>query len=212
MHNAATVRNLALHGVGTIEAVRSLVKFIGWTVGVVGAEAWATPRVLGCAERCATGRRRIAEIGVWQGAATCRMRAVMHPDGVLFAIDPYPPGRLGFSYQQIIARREVARIAHGQVVWLRERGGEAVRNPVIRAAPFDFVLVDADHTIAGLTENWYAWTPLIATGGLLALHEGGVPGGLSDHGTPRFCDTVAQGDPRFEVVDTVENLLVLRRR
>ena len=192
--------------------MRSLIKFIGWTVGVVGAEAWATPRVLDCAERCATGRRRIAEIGVWQGAATCRMRAVMQPDGVLFAIDPYPAGRLGFSYQQFIARREVARIGRGQVVWLRERGDEAARNPQIQVEPFDFVFVDADHTIAGLTENWNAWAPLVGANGLMALHEGGVPGGLSDHGTPRFCDTVAQSDPRFEVVDTVENLLVLRRR
>src|SRR5262245_2561951 len=95
-----------------------------------------TPRVLECAARCATGRQRIAEIGVWQGAVTCRMRSVMRSDGVLFAVDPYPPGRLGFNYQQLIARREVAKISGGRIVWLRERGVDAARLPVVRTAPF----------------------------------------------------------------------------
>jgi predicted O-methyltransferase YrrM len=202
----------ASSGSAKIDRVLSLVKFIGWTAGVVAQEAWTTPRVLDCAERCATGRRRLAEIGVWQGAVTCRMRAAMALDGVLFAIDPYPPGRLGFNYQRIIARREVARIARGDVVWLRMRGAEASLHPAIQAAPFDLVFVDADHTIAGLTENWEAWSPLIAADGLLALHEAGTPGGLSAHGKSRFCDTIARRDPRFDVMEVVEHLLVLRRR
>jgi methyltransferase family protein len=179
----------------------SLAKFVGWGLGAVAAEAWSTPAVLACAERWATGRRRLAEIGVWQGAVTCRIRAVMAADGLLFAIDPYPAGRLGINYQQIIAGSEVAKIKRGEVVWLRETGEQASRNLRVKAAaPFDFVFVDADHTIAGLTDNWQAWTPMME------------PGGPSAHGTPRFCDTIARQDPRFEFVDAVDQLLVLRRR
>lgn len=199
-------------GRDTIAPLLSLVKFVGWSLGAVRPEAWSTPGVLACAERWATGRRRIAEIGVWQGAVTCRLRAVMAVDGIIFAVDPYPPGRLGIRYQEIIAKREVAKIARGTVVWVRDTGRQAVRHPQVAGTTFDFVFVDADHSIEGLTENWEAWAPLVAPNGLLALHETGVAGGLSAHGHRRFCDTVAREDKRFEMIDAVEHLLVLRRR
>ena len=127
---------------------------------------------------------------------------MIHPDTELRFID----ATLGFG---VFATRFIRR---GTVTWVRETGRNAARHPEIAATAFDFVFVDADHTIAGLTENWEAWTPLVASDGLLALHEAGVPGGLSAHGERRFCDTVAREDPRFAVIDAVEHLLVLRRR
>ena len=82
------------------------------------------------------------------------------PTRVLFAIDPYPPGRLGLNYQKIIARGEVSKIPNGRVEWLRETGREAAGNPkVLAAAPFDFVFIDADHSFEGLRENWEGWAP-----------------------------------------------------
>ena len=140
------------------------------------------------------------------------MRAAMAHDAVLFAIDPYPPGRLGLNYQRIIARGEVSKIPNGRVEWLRETGRDAASNPkVVAAAPFDFVFIDADHSFEGLRENWDGWAGLIAPGGVMAVHEGGVPGGPSDHGGVRFCDQVARHDERFEVLETIDCLLVLRR-
>ncbi|MEO8076690.1 MAG: class I SAM-dependent methyltransferase [Acidobacteriota bacterium] len=153
------------------------------------------------------------EIGVWQGAVTCRIREVMAPDALFFAIDPYPAGRLGTNYQRMMAVSEVGRIANGRVEWLQETGRTAAIHPkVVEAAPFDFVFIDADHTYAGLRENWEGWAPLMAPAGVMAIHEGGEEGGVSDHGGIRFCDDVARRDDRFTVLETVENLLVLRRR
>jgi len=192
--------------------MRSLSNFLKWRTGLAGPEAWTSHATRDAAGRYAKGCTRLAEIGVWQGAITCRMRAAMAPDALLFAIDPYPPGRLGLNYQKIIARGEVSKIANGRVEWLRETGREAAGNPkVLAAAPFDFVFIDADHSFEGLRENWEGWAPLIAPGGVFAIHEGGVPNGPSDHGGVRFCDQVARHDPRFEVLETVDCLLVLRR-
>lgn len=193
--------------------MRALATFLKWRLGLMDPEAWTSAATRDAAARYAQGRRRLAEIGVWQGAVTCRMRAVMAPDAVLFAIDPYPAGRFGINYQRLMAIGEVGTIANGRVEWLRETGRTAATNPkVLEAAPFDFVFVDADHTYDGLRENWDGWAPLMAPGGVIALHEGGDQGGVSDHGGVRFSDDVARRDDRFAVLEAVENLLVLRRR
>ncbi|OLE02278.1 MAG: hypothetical protein AUI36_43495 [Cyanobacteria bacterium 13_1_40CM_2_61_4] len=55
------------------------------------------------------GNSGLAEIGVWHGVTTCRLRSKMASDGVLFAVDPYPIGCLGFSAQRYIARKELGR-------------------------------------------------------------------------------------------------------
>jgi predicted O-methyltransferase YrrM len=192
--------------------MHSLAKFLKWRLGLAGPEAWTSLAARDAAGRYAQGCARLAEIGVWQGAVTCRMRAAMASNAVLFAIDPYPAGRLGLNYQRLIARGEVSKIANGRVEWLRETGMDAAGNPrVLAAAPFDFVFIDADHSFERLRENWEGWAPLIAPGGVIAVHEGGVPGGPSDHGGDRFCDRVARHDARFEVLETVDCLLILRR-
>ena len=49
----------------------------------------------------------------------------MDPTGLLYAVDPYPVGRLGISFQQRIARRELDRVSGGHVEWLRMSGAEA---------------------------------------------------------------------------------------
>src|SRR5947209_10406655 len=55
------------------------------------------------------GNSGLAEIGVWHGVTTCRLRSKMASDGGLFAVDPYPSGYLGFRPQRYIARKEVGR-------------------------------------------------------------------------------------------------------
>jgi len=170
------------------------------------------PEEAACLLRHATGKSRLAEIGVWEGGTTRRLRELMAPGGTLFAIDPHPPGRLGVSYQRLIARGEVGRVANGTVVWLREAGAEAAREREVAAQPFDFVFVDGDHTYKGLRQDWEAWAPLVASGGVIALHDSLLPEGHVDAGSVRYSNEVVVHDPRFEIVDEVTSLRVLRRR
>jgi len=132
----------------------------------------------------------------------------------LFAVDPFPKGRLGFSTQRAIATREVAKIANGQVVWIRQTAADASRDPVVRSGGFEFVFLDALHTYDGLREDWEAWSPLVANGGVIAIHDSRAsPGGHSeDVGGVRFTNDVIVKDDRFEMVETIDSLTVLRRR
>jgi predicted O-methyltransferase YrrM len=189
--------------------------FLKWRVGLASAEAVTTADEAACLTRHATGCQRLAEVGVWQGGTTKRLRSAMAAQGTLFAIDPFPAGRLGFSTQRTIATAEVGRLSNGRVVWVRETAANAARHPVVRAGgAFDFVFLDAQHTYDGLREDWDAWAPLVAPGGIVAIHDSRAsPNGHTGAvGGVRFTGLVILKDARFELLEAVDSLTVLRRR
>jgi predicted O-methyltransferase YrrM len=183
-----------------------------WGVGLAKAETQTTEAERDCLARHAAGKKRIAEIGVWHGVTTCRLRKAMASDGRLFAIDPYPAGRLGFSTQYVIAHREVSRIHNGALEWIRQTGAEAARN-LAETEPFDFVFIDGDHSYEGLQADWNGWRPILARNGIIALHDSrSTPErAIDDAGSVRFTRDVILADHCFEVVDTVDSLTVLKR-
>ena len=191
-----------------------LAHYLRWRLGLAQAEGATTAAEADCLVRHARGTRRLAEIGVWQGGTTARLRAAMAPGATLFAVDPFPKGRLGFSTQRAIAMREVAKVANGQVVWIRQTAAEASRDAVVGRGGFEFVFLDALHTYEGLREDWEAWSPLVAIGGVIAIHDSrATPGGHSeDVGGVRFTNDVILNDRHFEVIEAVDSLTVLRRR
>jgi len=122
-----------------------------WCVGLAEPQALTTDSERKLLANHAAGKKRLVEIGVWHGATTCILRTVMAPDGLLFAVDPYPVGRLGFSAQMTIARRETAKIPNGSVQWLRLTGVEAAREYAKSVVePVDFAFIDGDHTYEAL--------------------------------------------------------------
>jgi len=190
--------------------VKVLSHYIAWTIGLAPATTQTTSAERDCLARYATGRRRLVEIGVWHGVTTKRLRAAMHAQGVLSAVDPFPIGRLGFSVQQHIAHREVDSIANGRVAWLRTTGAVAARDH----RSVDFVFIDGDHSEHGLLADWRAWSPLVEAGGIVALHDSrSTPERpIDDAGSVKVTNDVILRDERFSVVDTVDSLTVLQRR
>src|SRR5580704_13432579 len=101
---------------------RPLVHLLLWQIGCAKSETQTTEAERDCMARYASGKKMLAEIGVFHGVTTCRLRRSMDPSGVLIAIDPYPKQRLGFSAQRIVAQREVSKIKSGTVKWMRTTG------------------------------------------------------------------------------------------
>jgi predicted O-methyltransferase YrrM len=194
---------------------RPLIHLMLWQLGIAASETQTTEAERDCLAQYAGGKRMLAEVGVYHGVTTCRLRKAMDPGGVLFAIDPYPKQRLGFSAQRIVARREVGKIKRGTVKWVRTTGAEAARELSASGWPlFDFLFIDGDHTWDGLKGDWEGWSPLIAPGGIVALHDSRSSPcrQIDDAGSVRFTREVIASDPDFETVDTVDSLTVLRRR
>jgi predicted O-methyltransferase YrrM len=187
-----------------------LLHFFKWRLGFAKAEVWTTAAEGDCLVRYAAGKRRLAEVGVWHGGTSRQLRSAMANDGVLFAVDPYEKGRLGFSIPRIVGTREVARVHNGSVVWIRQNGAEAARSPeILGAAPLDFVFIDNAQTFETLRIEWEAWSPLIAEGGIIALHDSH---GSDEQSSVRYAREVVLIDPRYEALESVDSLTILQRR
>ena len=150
------------------------------------------------------GGTRLVEIGVWHGVTTSVLWRAMAPDGVLWAIDPFPRGRFGFSYQRRIARSEAARVTNGTVRWVRTTGELAAQ--IYRsegAPPTGLVFIDGDHSYEALAGDWSAWSSLVAKGGVVCLHDSrSTPERqIDDAGSVIATERIVKRDPAFEVVE-----------
>ncbi|HMO85090.1 MAG TPA: class I SAM-dependent methyltransferase [Lacipirellulaceae bacterium] len=193
---------------------RTIVRAGLWSVGLYEAETQTTATERNCLARHAHGRKRLVEIGVFNGVTTLLLRQAMHPDGVLWAIDPFPPGRLGFNIDELISRSQVAKSANGTVELIKTTGAAAATWYADRKLPaVDFMFVDGDHSWAGIDADWRGWRPLIGVGGLIALHDSRSWSGREvTLDSARYTAEVIRQDGEFEVIDEVESVTVLRRR
>jgi len=195
--------------------MKTLIHFLKYRLGLVQAETSVTKAEWDCMASHASGRRCLVEIGVWHGVTTCRLREVMASDGILYAVDPYPVGRIGISLQRQIARSEVGRVRNGRVEWVRKTGADAARGLGAElVGRVEFAFIDGDHSYDGLRTDWEGWSELVAPGGSIALHDSrsSPARSIDDAGSVRFTREVILADPRYLVADLVDSLTVLRRR
>lgn len=194
--------------------MRALPHLLLWSVGLARAETQTSEAERDCLARHAAGKRRLVEIGVWHGVTTARLRSAMAPDGLLYAVDPFPVGRLGFSVQRYIAHRIVRQVSNGKVEWVRLTGAEAGRRHAAdRLDPVDLVFIDGDHSYDVVRSDWEAWSPLVAEAGVVALHDSHPTPTrpIHDAGSVRFTQETVLCDRRFALVEVVDTLTVVRR-
>ena len=193
---------------------RPMIHLVFWWLGRTKGETQTTEAERDSLERHVQGKKNLAEIGVFHGVTTCRLRKAMDPNGILIAVDPYPRQRLGFSAQRIVAHRDVSKIPVGTVIWMRTTGSIAADELYSNGRRnFDFVFIDGDHSYEGLKADWEGWSRLILPGGTIALHDSRSSPGrpIEDWGSVRYTRDVIERDPNFEIVEAVDSLTVLRR-
>jgi len=161
-----------------------------------------------CLEHHARGRTRIVEIGVYHGANTALFRRIVDENGEVIGIDPHPAGRIGVSFERWIAEHEIARVPRARARLLRQFSHQAATG---WTTPIDFLFIDGDHSWDAIARDWADWTPHIAPGGLVALHDSRPMRDRADLDSVRFTKNVVLADPRFEAIDEADSLTVLRR-
>jgi predicted O-methyltransferase YrrM len=190
-------------------------RFLLWRCRLGAAMTQTSTAERECLGRHAANRRRLVEIGVWHGVTTRRLRSTMAADGILFAIDPFPPSRFGFSWEHLIAQGEVSRESNGEVRFLVMTSAQAAdRFNEICREPLDFIFIDGEHSYDGLQADWTLWAPRIAAGGIVALHDSrSLPDRrFHDNGSVRFTNERILPDQNFKVLETVDSLTVLERQ
>lgn len=152
----------------------------------------------------------LVELGVAEGGSAMELREVIAPNGTLHLVDPFAPGRLGVSFDRIVARRLVASVANGRVRWWRQTSIDVAAD---WHEPIDFLFIDADHSFAAVLRDWEDWSPHVVEDGHVALHDARVhPGGWpqSTTGPVRLIASL-EHDPRWRVAGVADSTVVLRR-
>ena len=153
----------------------------------------------------AGGRRAAVEIGVYEGSSALVLVRSLPPDAVLHLIDPFADSRglaAGWRGTAWATRRVVDRA-------VRERGGPTVRWHIERSQdvgrrwtePLDFVFIDGDHAAAACRADWELFSPRVAPGGVVVLHDArmdkpggeGLPGNGGVPGPTELVDELFRG-------------------
>ncbi|MBG87080.1 MAG: hypothetical protein CMO80_09300 [Verrucomicrobiales bacterium] len=163
--------------------------------------------------RHASGCKRLAEIGVFEGATTRVIADNMHPEAEFHGIDPFFKGRIGVCWNEFIARREARWGKHGSnIKFFHGFSFDAAKSI---SGDFDFIFIDGDHSLEGITKDWKDWSVRVQPGAIIALHDSVVPD-FDPHrgslGSVQYYESHIRHDDRFEVVEIVDSLAVLRRK
>jgi hypothetical protein len=149
----------------------------------------------------AAGRRRVVEIGVYEGSSAVVLCDVLGRDAELHLIDPFghhsaalPPG---WGATERASKRVVARAARGggpQVSWHVAFSADVARG---WSQPVDLVFVDGDHSEEGCATDWDSWHGFVEPGGVVLFHDAreGRPGGRGLPGPTAVVDGLFRGEP-----------------
>lgn len=162
--------------------------------------------------RHSDGKLRGVEIGVHEGVTTCLIAEKLAHGGVLYSIDPFLKGRLGICWSKLIATTAIRRAGLEDRVRLIETFSHDAAGYLL--GQFDLVFVDGDHSLAGISRDWSDWAGRVEPGGVIALHDTRITDSnpmSTELGTVKFFDSRIKHDDRFEVVEQVDSLSILRR-
>lgn len=186
--------------------------YLRYRAGLDQARTQTTEAERALLSELAPGRKVIVELGVFEGVSSRILRAAMDRDAKLYCIDPFPAGRLGFSPQESISKKEIAKSQNGSVHMLRCFSHEALRN---WSGRIDLLYMDGDHSFEGVSRDFRDWTQFVANGGLILIHTSrscpakSVP---ESCGPLRLVNEVVARDAGFEIRDYVDSITVVGKR
>ena len=158
----------------------------------------------------ASGRTKACEIGVFEGVNSARISQVLSESGNLYSIDPFFKGRLGISYEKLIAHLHVKRTGnYSKVNWLR---GLSHQCASFVPDDLDFLFIDGDHSYEGISKDWEEYSCKVKLNGLVLLHDSFAAENSRALGSHTFFEEVISKDERFEFVERVDSMAVIRRK
>jgi predicted O-methyltransferase YrrM len=149
--------------------------------------------------------KTVIEIGTAQGGTLFLLASIAAPDALLISVDmPGGPYGGGYSPERISLYQAFAR-AQQRIVLIRGDSGHAdTLDDVRRAlagASADVLFIDGDHRYDGVSRDFRLYTPLVRSGGVVALHD------IASHrdptiGVQRFWDELKTQFPQtFELIE-----------
>lgn len=194
--------------------MRAFITFLHTLKFLTGTEnpnALLTHSEITLVKRYANGCKRGVEIGVYEGFTTAEIAKSIDVNGILFAIDPFYKGRLGICWAEIIARVNLKRekVFH-KVKFIKKLSHRAV-NDIDNN--INFCLIDGDHQLEAFRRDWDDYSPKIAKGGYIALHDTAFTPKINytNFELINYFQKVIKCDGRFELVDGVDSLSIFKK-
>jgi hypothetical protein len=167
----------------------------------------------------ARDRRRVVEIGVFEGSSAIVLCDVLDRGAELHLVDPFGhhPNALreGTAATEWATRRAVERAA-------RRANGPLLRWHVDFSAnvaerwslPVDLVFIDGDHSEIGVTKDWDLWHPFVVEGGSVLFHDARAsrPGGRGLPGPTAVVDRLFRGPrglPDWEIAAELDRAVAV---
>lgn len=190
----------------------SLLHYLRFLLGLEQPQTQTTTAEQAILARWSQGVNAVVEIGVFEGFNTALLAKNMAPSGIIFGIDPFFRGRMGVSWQKLIATTYLKRQGvFGKTKIIQKFSHEALTH--IHIMP-DFIFIDGDHSWKGIQSDWTIFSEVLKTDGIIALHDTSVPlhePWKASMDSVRFFREVILKDNRFEVIETVDSLNILKK-
>jgi predicted O-methyltransferase YrrM len=164
--------------------------------------------------RWAAGRNTLVEIGVAEGVSALALREGMKEDGVLYLIDPFHLSRVPMlNFMKRAARKTVGGCARGKTIWIEEFSQDASKR---WKEPIDLIVIDGDHSEAGVERDWNDWSLFVAPGGVVVFHDARIfDGGWTspEYGPVKLIDRLFRNgnNPGWKIVEEVHSLVIVER-
>lgn len=154
--------------------VRLRALFVG--AGLIPPRTMHSEADAGVLRATAAGRRRVVEIGVYEGSSAAVLCEVLDPGAELHLIDPFGEHGwalpAGWGAAEGASRRVVdrARRRHNgpQVTWHVDYSAAVAAR---WQGPVDLVFIDGDHSEDGVRADWDGWNGFVEPGGAVIFHD-----------------------------------------
>lgn len=190
----------------------AVIHYLKYISGLDKPDTQTTAAERAAIKKYAANALSAVEIGVFEGVNTIIIAAAMHPEGKLIGIDPFFKGGLGICYHEKIARKEIRKAKLKQKITLIPAFSYDAVNEVPENV--DFIFIDGDHSYDGFIRDWKDWSVKVKVNGIIALHDTAQPAhdaSVKELGSYRYFTEHVISDKRFEIIETVDSLNVLKK-
>jgi len=110
--------------------------------------------------------QKVLEIGTFHGGTLKAWCEQARPDTTIVSVDSYTAGVDNRQWYDSWCPQDVNVVA-----FCGRSDDPAIIKAVSALAPYDWLLIDADHSYAGAAHDWQTYAPLVQHGGIILLHD-----------------------------------------